>query len=731
MTDARDFDVVLPKKRVRGDTLRERLTENAYDRILPARYLRTNAHGEVIETPEELFQRVARAVAAVEAEHGNDPAEWEARFYESMTGLEFLPNSPTLMNAGTDVGQLAACFVMSPDDSLESIFDTLRDAAIVMQSGGGVGYSFSNLRPRGDPVRSTGGIASGPVSFMRVYDTMCEQIKQGGRRRGAQMGILRADHPDVGRFCTAKREEGVLANFNVSVAVTDPFSDAVRSDERYRLVNPSTGEPHVVTESTAEFYSTASEGASPVEVPANLWRDFADEIPALEAHRGTTDLEVGDEMTLPARFVWDLLVDGAWANGEPGLFVIDETNREHSFDVERHPDHRIEATNPCGEQGLESYEACTLGHVNLSLMVADDARPWFEFFEDPSDAMAFSAGESRSEEAVQAFLDQAIDWPRLTRIVHEGTRFLDDVATISAFPIGEIDDAVADLRKIGLGIMGLAELLIQLGVRYGSPAAVEISRQVMAHVNHEAAMASHDLATERGVFPAWAESKYADPTAYPEWFERHTGLQATDWAGGFPVRNHSRTSIAPCGTTGMIANTSGGCEPLFDVVYFKNVGEDVRGEESMVEFDDYFLRAAAANGVDPDDLREEALALLEAGEFDGPAVLPVPEGLAALFVRAGEIPPAAHVRMQAALQAGVDSAIAKTINLPFDATREDVASAYALAIDLGCKGVTVYRNRSREEQVLTTQPRESIGPGGRPSETQCCPEWGCRPPDGG
>jgi ribonucleoside-diphosphate reductase alpha chain len=495
-------------------------------------------------------------------------------------------------------------------------------------------------------------------------------------------------------------------------------------------VNPTTGEPHEVTDATAEFYSTADEDASPVDVPANLWRDYAAEVPTLEAYRGRTDLEVGEAMTLPARFVWELVVDGAWQNGEPGLFAIDETNREHSFDVDRHPDHRIEASNPCGEQGLEEYEACTLGHVNLSLLVADDAVPWFDCFDEASDAHEFVASDARNGSAevrtrVEAFLDQAIDWSRLTRVVHEGTRFLDNVVTVSEFPIEEIDRAVADRRKIGLGIMGLADLLIQLGVRYGSPPSVEIARQVMAHVNHESTIASHELATERGVFPAWGDSKYADPTAYPDWFERHTGLDPNDWADGFPIRNHSTTTIAPCGTTGTIANTSGGCEPLFNVVYVKNVGQDVRGEDVLVEFDDYFLRAAAANGVDPDSLRREALSLLQAGEFAGPADLPVPDGLAELFVTAGEIPAEAHVRMQAALQEHVDAAIAKTINLPNDATRSDVATAYSLAIDLGCKGVTVYRDRSREEQVLTTRLRESVSPGGRPNGAKCCPDWGC------
>ncbi|RLM89334.1 adenosylcobalamin-dependent ribonucleoside-diphosphate reductase [Halobellus sp. Atlit-38R] len=714
MRDTSDF--VLPKKRVGGETLRERLSENVYERVLPARYLRTNAAGEVIETPAEMFERVAAAVASAEREYGTDAdaATWEQRFYEAMAGLAFMPNSPTLMNAGAEIQQLAACFVLSPEDSLDSIFGTLGRAANVMQSGGGVGYSFSKLRPRGDRIRSTGGVASGPVSFMNVYDTMCEQIRQGGRRRGAQMGILHVTHPDVGRFCTVKREQNALTNFNLSVAITDDFYDAVQEGSRYTLQNPSTGGPHEVTEATAQFYSTAYESAPRTEVERNLWRDYAEEIPRIDEYRGETDLEVGAETTLPARFVWELVVDGTWQNGEPGLFMIDETNRQHSFDVEQYPSHRIDATNPCAEQGLEEYEACTLGHVNLSLLVDDDAVTWSEFHDE---------GIRDLPAAVETFLEQAIDWERLNDLVHLGTRFLDDVLTVSEFPIDEIDETVGRMRKIGLGILGLAELLIQLGVRYDSPPAREIARQLMAAINRESTQTSHELAVERGSFPDWEHSKYAAPTDYPEWFERHTGDDPEEWADGFPLRNHNTTTIAPTGTTGMIANTSGGCEPLFNVLYFKNVSEDVQGEAMLVEFDEYFLRALEANGIDPVKIRERALSLLEDGTFERPADLPIPTGLAELFVTAGEISATDHVRMQAALQAHVDSGISKTVNLAHDATREDIADAYALAIELGCKGITAYRDRSRHEQVLTTRPSESDDASGRPSEARCCPSW--------
>ncbi|MFC7201416.1 adenosylcobalamin-dependent ribonucleoside-diphosphate reductase [Halospeciosus flavus] len=694
------MDVTLPVKRVTGETVAERLTENARERILPARYLLKDEQGEVVETPAELFERVATAVAAVEEEHGNDADRWAERFEELMTHLEFVPNSPTLMNAGTELGQLSACFVISPDDDLGDIFDVARQAAEIFQSGGGVGYSFSALRPKGDVVQETGGIASGPVSFMSVYDQMCETIKAGGKRRGAQMGMLRADHPDVGRFCVAKREEGRLENFNLSVAATREFYEAVQDDEEYTLYNPRTGEPHEVTEWTARFYNESYAETDPDIVEENVWRDYADEIPGIEAYRGDL-LTEGEEMTLPARFVWRLMVDGAWRNGEPGLFLLDQANAEHSFDVDAYPDHRIEATNPCGEQPLEDYEACNLGHVNLSLCVADDPPHWDDFRERwDGDA---EAGDDL-DAAVDAFLDEAVDFDRLDRIARLGTRFLDDVVTASDFPLDEIEETVGRLRKVGLGVMGFAELLVQLGVRYGSDASVEVARQLMARIDHVATQTSHDLAAERGVFPAWEESKYADPTAHPEWFRRHTGEDPAEWEDGYPIRNHGLTSIAPTGTTSMIADTSAGCEPLYDVVYFKNVGRDVQGAEPLVEFDDYFLRVLEANDVDVEAVRNEALSLLESGAYDGPSSLPIPDELADLFPRARDVDMADHVRVQAAFQEHVDGAVSKTVNVAHDADRERIADAYHLAADLACKGVTVYRSGSRSGQVLSTEP---------------------------
>jgi adenosylcobalamin-dependent ribonucleoside-diphosphate reductase len=691
---------ILPKKRTRGETLKERLTDNAYRYILPTRYLMRDEKGEIVETAEEMFRRVADNVAQPDGEYGRDVGETANRFYEAMTQLEFMPNSPTLMNAGARLQQLAACFVLLPRDDLNAIFDTLRQAALVLQTGGGVGYSFSLLRPKGDIVQSTGGIASGPVSFMKVYNAMCGALKQGGKRRGAQMAILRVDHPDIGRFIVAKRQEGELANFNISVAITDAFMEAVDRDEDYPLINPRTGAPFQVAEQTAQFYSTEYEDAPRRMVEENFWRDDASEIEGIDAFRGRTDLVVGEAMRLPARFIWHVLIDGAWRNGEPGILMIDETNRDHSFDVQKYPEHEIRATNPCGEQPLEEYEACGLGHVNLSLIVAEGAPLWAERREQEGASL---------EEQVAGYLQEAVDWEHLRRIVRVGTHFLDNAVTMSAFPLREIVEKQKGLRNIGLGIMGFAQMLVQMGVVYGSDASFEIARQIMAYVNRESKLVSHELAEERGAFRGWADSKYARPTDYTDWFRRHTGLDPQDWPYGLRLRNHHTTTIAPTGTTSMIANTSGGCEPIFDIAYLKNVGEDIQGEQPLVEFDDYFLLVLEANGIDVEAVRAEAEEKLRDGRFEDAHSLSIPDEIADLFISASEIPPEGHVRMQAAFQHRVDSAISKTINFTNEATHEDVRRAYELAINLGCKGITVYRLGSRREQVLTSRAARAEG----------------------
>ncbi|AUV82814.1 ribonucleoside-diphosphate reductase, adenosylcobalamin-dependent [Salinigranum rubrum] len=780
-------DLVRPIKRTDGDTLEERLTANAYNNILPARYLRKDADGKVKESQEELFARVAKNIALAEAVYESEergetievtPAQlkpghprrdelaaevfgtgvtadddvtttlsvynvnkfaydtivpelpdeireavvgYREEFQELMESLSFMPNSPTLMNAGDELQQLSACFVDSPDDDITDIHQTAKEAAEVFQSGGGMGYAFWRLRPYGDAVGSTGGIASGPITFMRTYDQMCETIAQGGARRGAQMGVMRVSHPDVIQFIHAKNKdvslahslrlndpddfthnsfadaleearelideegrvpkhlrnavEGHLSNFNISVGVTDDFMEALYNDEEFVFTNPRTEEPHVATPQTKELY------------------DMFD----LGEH-----VEVGEVLSIPAAKLWDHIVDGAYENGEPGVIYLERVNKEHSFDVEKHPDHRILATNPCGEQPLEEYEACNLGHINLSTIADLDAPDWRVWSEEHADEY-----DSLSE-AVDAFLDEAIDTEEFDHRIELGTRFLENVVTMSDFPVDKIEKKVREMRKIGLGVMGLAQLYLQLGVRYGSDEGNEVARQLMTHINHESKWASHELAESRGSFDDWADSKYASPTEYREWFEHHTGLSAEEWADGFPIRNHNTTTIAPTGTTSMIGNTSGGCEPIFSVAYFKNVSDDVQGDEMLVEFDDYFLRVLEANDIDVETVKSEAVDQMQNNAFDGvESLTTVPDAIGELFVVTADLSGKAHAAVQCACQEGVDSAISKTCNFPNSASREDMDEVYRYIYDNGGKGVTVYRDGTRSKQVLTTRAKNA------------------------
>jgi ribonucleoside-diphosphate reductase alpha chain len=1148
-------EVTLPVKRTDGDTLEERLTANAYENILPARYLRKDADGELIETQENLFERVAKNIALAEAvfeanrhevditvtpdqlkpdhprrdelaaevfgkgttadadaetslsqynvnkfayetvvpelptEIRNHVEETADAFQDSMENLSFVPNSPTLMNAGDELQQLSACFVDSPADDIDDIHETMGEAASVFQSGGGMGYAFWKLRPYGDAVGSTGGIASGPITFMRTYDQMCETIAQGGARRGAQMGVMRISHPDVIQFIHAKNKdvslahslrlndpddfthtqfidaleearelideegrvpehlrnavEGHLSNFNISVGVTDDFMDALKNDGEFTFTNPRTEEPHIATAETKELYDCYGLGEH---------------------------VDVGEELSIPAAALWEHIVDGAYQNGEPGVIYLERVNKEHSFDVEEHPDHEILATNPCvtgdtlisterglipaeelyeqgvatdvvvdgrlsddqikeassvyktgekdvfklsteegyelrltvdhrvmtddgwveaenldagdtvhianrkgafgqhgtveegkvlgwlvgdghlkhaeeravlnfydedcaisdefagyvndvvrepvgnanyevgvsqiqradeyrgveareervrssrlyelaeqtglveeklqvpdsvfqgseemargflqalftadgsaqgtvekgisvrlssshldllketqrlllnfgitgtiyenrrdastrklpdgnggtktyetkaqhelavtstdvvrfekeigflldgkskalrkrldaygrgpyagrfeatvksveydgheavydltepdtqsfvgngfvvhncGEQPLEEYEACNLGHINLSTLAATDAPDWRVWSDDHA-----SEYDSR-EAAMDAYLDEAIDFKEFDRRIELGTRFLENVVTMSDFPVAKIEEKVREMRKIGLGIMGLAQLYIQLGVRYGSDEGNEIARQLMRHINHGSKRTSHELAEQRGSFEDWADSKYADPTAYREWFEAQTGESADDWADGYPIRNHNTTTIAPTGTTSMVGNTTGGCEPIYNVAYYKNVSDDVQGDEMLVEFDDYFLRVLEANDIDVDAVKEEAQNQMAANEFDGVEGLDtVPDAIGELFVVTSDLSGKQHAAVQCACQAGVDSAISKTCNFPNSATKEDMDEVYRYIYDNGGKGVTVYRDGTRSKQVLTTR----------------------------
>lgn len=780
-------DINIPVKRNTGETLKERMNENAYNNLLPARYMGKRPDDSP-EDQEDVFPRVARNISVAELyfklqengvdieitpehikdahskpyklaeevfgegteldddvskvieeddlphlsyekliEHEGIPedvydfAEGMREDYEElMSHLNFMPNTPTIMNAGQELQMLSACFVISPDDDMRNIHQTLSDASMVMQAGGGMGYGFWKLRPYGDPVGNDEGISSGPMSFMKEFDVMCEQISQGRTRRGAQMGVMKISHPDVLHFIHAKNKdvslaealllndpddmthnsfgealeeareliddegrvpehlrnaaEGHLSNFNISVGVTDDFMDALKNDEDFTFTNPRTEEAHIVTEETKEMAE---------------WFGLGEY------------LEVGEEMTMPAEVVWERMVDGAYENGEPGVVYLERMNKRHSFDVDEHPEYAINATNPCGEQALSEYEACNLGHINLSTLVSDD--PEYQDYRRFVDSYAESDAYDL-EEVVSAFLDQSLDWDELDRRIELGTRFLENVITMSDFPVEKITDAVRSMRKIGLGIMGLAQLYVQLGLEYGSEPANEAARQIMQHINHESKRVSNQLAEERGVFSDWEDSKYANPTDYPEWFTRMTGEDPEDHENGYNMRNHSTTTIAPTGSTSMLGNTTGGCEPMFNVAYYKNVTGDVQGDEMLVEFDDYFLRVLEANNVDVEAAKKEAEDLMQANEFTGADDLEtVPDEIGELFVTSGELSGREHASVQCALQKGVDSSISKTINFPNEVDRDEMGDVFEYIYDNGGKGVTAYRDGTRSKQVLTTR----------------------------
>src|SRR5213594_2472989 len=577
-----------------------KLSENA-SRVLAKRYLKKNDKGRVIETPKELFARVAWNLAQAERNYGATEAQVEEtarRFFRIISNLEFLPNSPTLMNAGLDLQQLSACFVLPVDDSLAGIFHTLQEAALIHQSGGGTGFSFSRLRPKNDFVRSTMGVASGPVSFMKVYDAATQQVKQGSKRRGANMGILRVDHPDILDFITCKDRTSEITNFNISVAVTDTFWEAVRAGTKYDLVNPRTKQV------------------------------------------------VGQ---LDAREVLDKIAFQAWKNGEPGLFFIDENNR-------RQPTPNVadmEATNPCGEQPLLPYESCNLGSIDLGRhMKRSPAGRW------------------------------EVDWKKLDGTIRATVRMLDDVIDMNAYPVKQIEEMTYATRKIGLGVMGFARMLFMLEVSYDSKEGIEWGRKVMQFIHETGYNESAKLAEERGVYPAWEGSRHQEK--------------------GLRLRNSYVTTVAPTGTLSMIADTSGGCEPEFSLIWYKRVLE---GEE-LPYFLDYFEEVAKREGFWREDLVRKIL-----DNHGSPRGLKeVPEKWQKVFATAHDVAPEWHVRMQAAFQDWCDAAVSKTINLPREATVEDVKKAYLLAFDLHCKGITVYRDGSREDQVLNIGVAETEKP---------------------
>ena len=547
--------------------------------VLTKRYLRRDESGRVAETPGEMFGRVAYHVSRAEEKYGGDAENFRARFLEMMRELDFLPNSPTLMNAGLPLGQLSACFVLPVEDSLPGIFDALKNMALIHQSGGGTGFSFSRLRPKDDVVQATGGVASGPVSFMRIFDTATDVIKQGGRRRGANMGVLRVDHPDILEFIDAKSKPGFLENFNISVAATDEFMQKAGTGGEIDLVNPRTG------------------------------------------------LAAGGR--LKAAELMNRIASSAWRGGDPGVVFIDRINAAHPLPG------LIEATNPCGEQPLLPYESCNLGSINLSRMV--------------------TKGE--------------INWDRLGELVSLAVRFLDDVIDVNRFPLKQIEEATLQRRKIGLGVMGFADMLILLNISYNSREAVAMAEEVMKFITERARAESALLGEARGSFPLFEESRLKK------------------WGA---MRNATVTTIAPTGTISIIAGTSSGIEPLFALAFVRNVLEGAH----LLEVSPLFEQTAIARGIYTPDLKAELARKGSVQDIDG-----VPQDLKDLFATALDIPPEQHVRIQAAFQKYTDNAVSKTVNLPAEATVSDVLNVYNLAYDLGCKGVTVFRYGSRS-QVL-------------------------------
>lgn len=586
------------------------LTNNAMT-VLKRRYLARDGRDNIVESPREMFVRIARFIAQADRNYGADDrlvAATESKFYRLMASLDFLPNSPTLMNAGRPLGQLSACFVLPVGDSMEEIFETNMHAALIHKSGGGTGFSFSRLRPKNSVVASTNGVASGPVSFMKVYDSSTEAVKQGGTRRGANMGILRVDHPDIMEFISCKANVGDITNFNISVAVTDVFMKALERGEDYPLIDPRTGE---------------------------TYRDANDQ-----------------EVHLSAPEVFETIIKQAWATGEPGVVFIDRMNRLNPTS----PSEIIEATNPCGEQPLPPYDSCNLGSINVGHFVVSEL-----------------PGDYSSEHP-----EDGVDWDRLKKTVHEAVHFLDNVIDQNKYPLPQIEAQSRKNRRIGLGVMGWSDLLVRLNVPYNAPQALELADKLMSFVEAEAQTASSDLATTRGRFPNWEGSVYADQDV--------------------AMRNATVTTIAPTGTLSIIAGCSSGIEPYYSIAFERRVLDGT----VMKEVAPTFAEVMTERGLLNDELIDRVIQKRSLTEIPE-----IPEDVQQLFLTAADISPEDHVRMQAAFQKHSDSSVSKTINFPENASVDSVAEAFKLAWEAGCKGITVYRDNARPDQVLSSRRADS------------------------
>lgn len=599
------------------------LSENAI-KVLEKRYLKRDTQGNCIEKPADMFRRVADTVAKGDLKYGatkDDVKKLSDRFYNAITNCQFMPNSPTLMNAGRELGQLAACFVLPIEDSLEGIFETIKNTALIHQSGGGTGFSFSRLRPKNDVVHSTMGISSGPVSFMEVFNAATEAVKQGGTRRGANMGILRVDHPDILEFIDCKADNNKLNNFNISVAITDKFMEAYFNNKDYDLVNPHT--------------------------------------------KKTTG-------KLNAKFVFDKIVDSAWRNGEPGIVFIDTMN----YDNPTPQIGAIESTNPCGEVPLLPYEACNLGSINLNKMVKEN-----------NDGTC------------------SVDWDLLAKTTRTAIRFLDNIITINKYPLPQIAEMVNNNRKIGLGIMGWADMLMKIGISYASEQGTKLASQIIEFIDYESKCESIELSKERGRFANFKGSIYdSEHYLYNKYKDKSAGkISDEQWKEldnkikKFGIRNATTTCIAPTGTISMIAGASGGIEPLFGLVFSRLILDNTEMLEINPIFKNYMIKH---------NLYSEELMKKIAIDGSIAHINNIPENVKKIFVTAHDVTPYWHVKMQAAFQLHTDNAVSKTVNFVESATRDDIKETYILAYKSHLKGITVYRNNSRTFQPMNLKKEE-------------------------